>query len=46
MKSKPTKPAMTPKRLELDREQIADLEVDDRDKDPIRGGGRGQPVSG
>jgi len=46
MKKKPIILAKTPKRLELDREQIADLEIDDRDNDAIRGGGRGQPVSG
>ena len=28
------------KRIELDREQIADLEVDDDAKDAIQGGGR------
>ena len=45
MKKKQPTPATAPKRLELDREQIADLEVTDRDSDAIRGGGRGQPVS-
>ncbi len=45
MKKKQPTPATAPKRLELGREQIADLEVTDRDSDAIRGGGRGQPVS-
>ena len=43
MKKKPTNPTKTAKRLELDLDQIADLEVDDPDKDAIRGGGRSNP---
>lgn len=39
-KQQPT-PVKTTKRLELDLEQIADLEVNDDDKDAIRGGARG-----
>ena len=41
MKKKPTSPTKATKRIELDAEQIADLEVNDHDKDAIRGGGRG-----
>jgi hypothetical protein len=46
MKKKQRTHAKAPKRLALDAEQIADLEVEDTDNDAIRGGGRGQPVSG
>jgi len=46
MKKQPTTNAKTPKRLELEREPIADLEVDTTDGDAIRGGGRGGPITG
>jgi len=45
VKRKQTTPAKPVKKLELDREVIADLEVADSDKDAIRGGGRGSGIS-
>jgi hypothetical protein len=45
MKKKPTTPTKTAKPFELDGEPIADLDVNDDDKDAIRGGGRGGPIT-
>jgi len=45
MKKQPTNPTKAPRRPELDREPIADLEIDTTDGDAIRGGGRGGPIT-